>query len=170
MKNSLYAVLRWLENKADGEIALDLLGLFPVLDEAKQVLSADEESHFDELDENDAEFEAGSLLGLEYLRDSQHDQYRTIVEVEPAAWKKAVGPLEYQWICEFVATAFFGQETDRNHLLSLWTAYCLHHNLDVDTKMYDTMAAVLWKTVDANNTGPWKTFEAFDFFLSQYLV
>ena len=166
MKNKLYPVLRWLNGKDSGELSLDLVSAHISREDAEQALKDDQLKQLEDLNQNDVEFTKCSCFGLEYQYDSDHDQYWAVAEIGP----EVLDTLEFQWLCDFASAAFFDQPTDRNHLLSLWTAYCLHYNLDVDTKMYDTMASFLWAVVNANNSGPWKDFEAFDFFLCQYLV
>lgn len=46
---------------------------------------------------------------------------------------------EWEFLLGYVKdnTVYFYTETCRNQLLALWTAYCLHNNLEVDTIMYD---------------------------------
>lgn len=166
MKNKLYPVLRWLNDKDGGELSLDLVSAHISREDAERLLQADQEQQCKELNENDPEFTQSDCLGLKYQYDTWHDQYWTIAEIGP----EALDPLEYDWLCSFASSAFFDQPTDRNHLLSLWTAYCLHFGLDVDTNMYDTQASFLWAVVNANNSGPWEDFDAFDHFLCQYLV
>lgn len=166
MKTKLYPVLRWLDDKESGETSLDLVSTHISREIAEQALKEDKEEQVKNLDEDDLEFTESECFGMSYQYDSYHDQYWTVAEIGA----EALDPLEYDWLCNFASSAFFDQPTDRNHLLSLWTAYCLHFGLDVDTKMYDTMAAFLWKVVSANNSGPWEDFDAFDHFLCQYLV
>ena len=44
---------------------------------------------------------------------------------------------EMAYIVAFAVEAFLDSEIDCNQLRALWTAYCLHHHLDVDTMEYD---------------------------------
>lgn len=166
MRNSLYAVLRWLDDKDGGELSLDLIGTHLTKNEAEQAIRDDQKEQAKNLNKNDPEFTESECFGLVYQYDSSHDQYWIVAEINAST----LDLWEYQWLCDFAYAAFFDQPTDRNHLLSLWTAYCLHCNLDVDTKIYDAMAVFLWSVVNTNNTGPWENFDSFDNFLCQFLV
>ncbi len=166
MEDKLYAVVRWMEDNNSGELSLELIGTHLSYEEAKQALQNDQEEQVKILDENDVEFTKGSDFDLEYQYDTDHNQYWEIAEIGIAMFDA----LEYQWICDYASSQEFDQEVCRNQLLSLWTAYCLHYDLWVDTKIYDTMASFLWTVVDNNNSGPWKNFEEFDSFLCEYLV
>lgn len=56
---------------------------------------------------------------------------------------------EWEFLLGYVKdnTVYFYTETCRNQLLSLWTAYCLHNNLEVDTIMYDVELIDLWNAI-----------------------
>ena len=66
----------------------------------------------------------------------------------------------------------FARENDmsvdvcRAQLRSLWTAYCLHYDLDVDTSGYDSEMCDLWDAVEQD----WSSHNAFDNFMCQDLV
>lgn len=166
MKNALYVVVRWTEDKTGGELSLGLSGLYPSKDDAARAILDEQKVYVSDLNESDCEFERSSFLDMEYQRDSQHDQYWSAVPIE----SKDIDVLERAWLCDFATDALFNQERIRNHLLCLWTVYCLHHNMNVGTERYAMMAATLWEVVKANNSGPWKDFDAFGCFLSQHLV
>ena len=46
---------------------------------------------------------------------------------------------EWQFLVDYVKddTTDFYNATCRSQLMALWTAYCMHNDLCVDTKMYD---------------------------------
>lgn len=44
---------------------------------------------------------------------------------------------EFGYMKAFIVEGDFSDERYRAQLRALWTAYCLHHNLDVDTTEYD---------------------------------
>ena len=46
---------------------------------------------------------------------------------------------EWQFLVDYVKddTTDFRNSTCRSQLIALWTAYCMHNDLCVDTKMYD---------------------------------
>lgn len=76
------------------------------------------------------------------------------------------------YMAAFVAEAFFDSEIECDQLRALWTAYCLHYNLDVDTAEYDQELRKLWKEVadTENDTAYWGDFESFGNFIAKYLV
>lgn len=55
---------------------------------------------------------------------------------------------------------------------SLWTAYCLHHGLDADTKAYDDDLMEVWKVVaeEEADTANWSSFGSFGTFMCAELV
>ena len=65
-----------------------------------------------------------------------------------------------------------GDSIERDQLRCLWTAYCLHHDFQVDTYSYDTDLLMLWAAVSefARDTGDWSDFDSFDNFMCKYLV
>lgn len=79
---------------------------------------------------------------------------------------------EFQYIGSFVDEGCFDSELVCNQLRSLWTAYCLHHNLDVDTNGYDHDLTDIWAQVSATEDGTacWSDFDSFDAFMSADLV
>lgn len=54
----------------------------------------------------------------------------------------------------------------------LWTAYCLHHDLDADTSGYDNDLIELWIILSesGDGTSEWADFNEFDNFMCRYLV
>lgn len=79
---------------------------------------------------------------------------------------------EFQYIVQFAMGACFDQELCCDQMRALWTAYCFHHNLTVDTQAYDYDAQRLWQAVreTEEDTTFWGDFESFDSFLCKYLV
>lgn len=51
---------------------------------------------------------------------------------------------EFGYMKVFIVEGDFSDERYRAQLRALWTAYCLHHNLDVDTTEYDADLNGLW--------------------------
>jgi len=87
----------------------------------------------------------------------------------------AANPLkekEFHYIVQFAIGACFDQELCCDQMRALWTAYCFHHNLTVDTQAYDYDAQRLWQAVreTEEDTTFWGDFESFDSFLCKYLV
>ena len=44
---------------------------------------------------------------------------------------------EFDYMVDFAMTHNLDEGLVRDHLRALWTAYCLHYNLAVDTTEYD---------------------------------
>ena len=55
-------------------------------------------------------------------------------------------------------------------LRSLWTAYCIHKNIDVDTARYDSDLKLVYGAVESNDTNDFYSFEDFEQFMCEYLV
>lgn len=79
---------------------------------------------------------------------------------------------ELNYLLSFVDESSFDQEVACDQLICLWTAYCLHRNMDVDTLTYDTQIQKIWDRVLSNEPDPafWGDFEAFYNSLSKHLV
>ena len=73
---------------------------------------------------------------------------------------------------EFIQKESFDVEASRDQLCCLWTAYCLHHGLDVDTSGYDNDLLRLWAAMAESGSGAagWDSFDSFDSFMCRYLV
>mgnify|MGYP000369110105 CR=1 FL=1 len=61
---------------------------------------------------------------------------------------------EWQFLVDYVKddTTDFYNDACQNQLVALWTSYCLHNSLDVDTAMYD---AVLMDLFNALSEQSW---------------
>lgn len=62
-----------------------------------------------------------------------------------------------------------------SHLKALWTAYCLHHDLEPDTNIYDMGILDLWNEItetykDKMSGFPYQTFDDFDNYMCSDLV
>lgn len=86
---------------------------------------------------------------------------------------------EWQFIVDYVKddTTDFRNSVCRSQLMALWTAYCMHNDLDVDTKMYDATlydATLfdLWLAVSLERRRALHIFRfsEFDSWMSQWLV
>ena len=79
---------------------------------------------------------------------------------------------ESEYLKEFVRENCFDGEPIRSQLRCLWTAYCFHHRLDVDTLGYDKELAGLWSMIAEKEPEAvgWKDFDSFDNFMCKYLV
>lgn len=76
------------------------------------------------------------------------------------------------FLVRFAEEAFIGEEVAAAQLRSLWTAYCLHHGLDVGAREYDDDLGELWKSVsqEEEDTQNWGDFDSFSRFMCARLV
>lgn len=79
---------------------------------------------------------------------------------------------ELQYIISFAGKGCFDTEPARSQLRSLWTAYCLHYDLNADTSGYDHDLMDIWAQVSATEDGTacWNGFDIFYSFMSADLV
>lgn len=79
---------------------------------------------------------------------------------------------EFEYMKKFIADNDFGpgSETMRDQLASLWTAYCIHNNLEPDTANYDTVLRGLWNSFAEKPSWPWNTINGFEGYMCRYLV
>ncbi len=79
---------------------------------------------------------------------------------------------EFDFMLAYVQESCFDEEICRDWLRMLWTAYCLHHGLEVDTSDYDNDLLELWNklTETSDETSDWSDFSSFDHFMCTYLV
>ena len=79
---------------------------------------------------------------------------------------------ELQYIISFAEEGCFDTEAARSQLRGLWTAYCLHHNLDMDTSGYDHDLMNIWAQISATEGGAacGRVFDSFDSFMCAGLV
>ena len=81
---------------------------------------------------------------------------------------------EWQFIVDYVkdSTTDFCNATCRSQLMALWTAYCIHKDQCVDTKMYDAVLMDLFNALsdeqkaELHCTG----FSELDSMMAQWLV
>lgn len=79
---------------------------------------------------------------------------------------------ETEYLLDFARESCFDVEVCRDQLRILWTAFCLHHGLDVDTLNYDCELQVLWNVISASesDTADWSDFDSFYSFMCRWLV
>lgn len=79
---------------------------------------------------------------------------------------------EFDYMMNFVEENSFDDEMSCDWLRMLWTAFCLHHGLDVDTHVYDWYLSELWKRLQetGDGTSEWADFNEFENFMCKYLV
>lgn len=79
---------------------------------------------------------------------------------------------EFEFLLKFAEESFIGEEVASEQLRSLWVAYCLHHDLDVDTRGYDEDLRELWNSVskEEGDTQNWSDLDSFGDFMCSWLV
>lgn len=79
---------------------------------------------------------------------------------------------ELAYIIGFAVESYFDNELTCQQIRSLWTAYCFHYALDVDTADYDADLAAIWKEIVQmeEDTAYWSDFDSFDMFMCAELV
>ena len=79
---------------------------------------------------------------------------------------------ELNYMLAFAEEAVLDSELVYDQLRALWTAYCMHHNLDVDTAGYDQNLKMLWERVSDIEEDAifWSDLGSFGNFLAKFLV
>ena len=79
---------------------------------------------------------------------------------------------EFDYMMNFVEENSFDDEMSCDWLRMLWTAFCLHRNLDADTHVYDCYLMELWRQmqITGDGTSEWDSFSSFELFMCKYLV
>lgn len=80
--------------------------------------------------------------------------------------------VELEYIKQFSVENSLDDGICRDQLRSLWTAYCLHHGLAVDTAGYDSDLREVWQAVveAGHDAADWAEIDRFDYFMCQELV
>ena len=77
---------------------------------------------------------------------------------------------EFDYLCEFAEEASFDCETlPAEQLRSLWTAYCFHNNLNIDTFEYDNALKKIWIRLEDKESSSWEGVDEFDNFMAYSL-
>lgn len=81
---------------------------------------------------------------------------------------------EWQFIMAYVndSATCFRNKACQNQLVALWTSYCLHNNLDVDTAMYDAVLKDLFNALSDEQKAELHCVRLpeFDSMMAQWLV
>ncbi len=80
---------------------------------------------------------------------------------------------EYEYILEYIESSDnLDEMVVMQQLRCLWTAYCLHQDLDVDTAKYDSRMVDMWNVMQENESAPYSSLEYERFYnaMSKYLV
>lgn len=84
---------------------------------------------------------------------------------------------EFEFILDFAKKMDFYFQAARQQLRSLWTAYCLHNDMECDTKDYDNDIRTIYNVVSKNDSCQWvdneeegiNGFDLFDLFMGEEL-
>ena len=78
---------------------------------------------------------------------------------------------EFGYMKAFIVEGDFTEDSYRTQLRALWTAYCLHQKLDVDTLGYDDDLLRLWTEMrKLGRANGWSDHNEFDEFMCELLV
>jgi len=78
---------------------------------------------------------------------------------------------EFLYLKNYVKESNFGEDICQEQMRCLWTTYCLHNNLTVDTIDYDNDLLSVWETAEGiGNRSTFCTYDDFDDFMCSYLV
>lgn len=79
---------------------------------------------------------------------------------------------EFEFLLQFIRQNGFDVEICRDQLRALWTAYCLHYDMTVDTGPYDLAMRELWSATAEmeEDTADWSDFDTFDNFMCGLMV
>lgn len=81
---------------------------------------------------------------------------------------------EWQFLVDYVKddTTDFYNATCCSQLMALWTAYCMHNDLDVDTAMYDAVLKDLFNALSDEQKAELHCarLPEFDSMMAQWLV
>lgn len=107
---------------------------------------------------------------------SEEDAYTKKVEVAAIAQDDlgAGESADFNYIKAFAQERDFSESVERKQLRALWTAYCLRHNLDCDTKQYDERLAEIWQAVVYQadvfaDSEEFRDMRAFDLYMGEEL-
>ena len=77
---------------------------------------------------------------------------------------------EFDFMYDYIKEADFVFEDSMEQLRCLWTAFCFHYNIDVDTKRYDDHLICIWDEMEKNETCGLRDLSKFENFMCKYLV
>lgn len=79
---------------------------------------------------------------------------------------------ELAYLTEYLRESCFDDEISRDRLRMLWTAYCMHSGIDVNTARYNALLLRLWEELleTGNGTSDWSDSWEFTKFMCAYLM
>ena len=78
---------------------------------------------------------------------------------------------ECEYMMDFEGENCFDDEMSSDWQRMLWTAFCLHQGIDVDTLDYDELLGRLWAKMEEaeDYSGDWADAASFGIFMARYL-
>lgn len=77
---------------------------------------------------------------------------------------------EFDYIMGFARESDFDCDIGHQQLRCLWTAYCFHNCMDVDTGMYDRDLQKIWEQIEPKAPPlTWNSIIDFDLYMGEYL-
>ena len=78
---------------------------------------------------------------------------------------------EFEFVLGFAAGEDFDYGVSCDQLRSLWMAYCIHNDIDVDTATYDDGIMKIWSCMVDGEVPhqKWADFRDFDLYMGEYL-
>ncbi len=114
----------------------------------------------------------GEPLEVQYDKNGvffkRYDPNANITDYEKVDWAS-----EYAYILSFIKENADDDNTVcTEQLRALWTAFCLHQNIDVDTGNYDNAMLEIWEYLQKTNNSLCASFDYEKFYnaMSEYLV
>lgn len=108
------------------------------------------------------EFEHNDLgdgANWEYIKttifDTRKYSYENVEYIKVYGGAVTTSDDEFQYILKFAKKTDFFFEAARKQLRSLWTAYCLHNDMECDTKDYDNNIRFVYTVVAKNKSCQW---------------
>ena len=83
--------------------------------------------------------------------------------------RRGVKMEELNAIKSFILKADLHREFYCNQLCSLWTAYCIRHNLEIDTMVYNKDLEELWHAI-TTSINIWNSINDFKSFMAKWLT
>ena len=93
----------------------------------------------------------------------------TVLDYVKLTSKEAIDEFFYEQ--EFGFLKAFAEDEDlflSTQFRCLWTSFCIHNDIEVDTDLYDSLIKELWDI--AEDKFAWISFGSFENFMCKYLV
>ena len=100
-------------------------------------------------------------------------EFSNLYHIKPMPYIDNSYQEEFDYILEQIESSdSLDEMVVMQQLRCLWTAYCFHNNLDVDTAGYDNRMMEMWNVMQENESAPYSSLEYERFYnaMSKYLV